>query len=153
MIRHILYAVRNATVGFVLGVAVLYGLQAVWWQFGPYETAEVATPIEVLNVNNEVEKGGELKLFLVFDKRTNLAPRVDRNIICESDNTYQVSSPNTDSSRPSGRFTATLNFTLSEDIPVGEICVFQFQNAYQVNPLRVINKTWSSEPFTVIEKE
>lgn len=138
--------------GFIVGVGVLYGLQAVWWQFGSYETAEVAVPIKVLNEYNEVPQGGVLKLFLIFDKRTNIAPQVSRNIICESDNTYQVASPNTDSSRPSGKFTATLNFTISEDIPVGEICFFQFQNAYQVSPLQVINKTWSSEPFTIIER-
>ena len=154
-----------------MGVGILYGLQAIWWQFGSYDTAEVFTPMEVItdkplsqelvnagiyyDANNEetVPQGGVLKLFLSFDKQTSLAPRVDRNIICESGNTYQVTSPNTDSSRPSGQFTATLNFTISDDIPVGEKCFFQFQNTYQVNPIRTINKSWVSEPFTIIEKE
>lgn len=153
MIRHIVYGVRNAVVGFVIGVGALYGVQTVWWQFGTYDTANVFEPIGVLNNLDQVEQGGVLELFISFHKQTDIAPEVSRNIICENGNTYQVTSPNTDSSRPSGRFTARLNFTISEDIPVGSVCFFQFQNSYQVNPIRAINKVWASEPFTIIERE
>lgn len=153
MIKHVLYGLRNAVIGFIAGLALLYGVQAIWWQYGPYDTATVFEPIGVLNNLDQVEPGGELKLFLSFNKATDVAPRVDRNVVCASGNTYQVNAPNASSSRPSGQFTATLNFTMPDNLIVGDVCIFQFQNSYQVNPIRTINKVWVSEKFTVIERK
>ena len=150
MIRHLWKAIRNATIGFIVGVFLMTAIQIVWWQFVPYPTADVTVPIEVLNANNEVQRGGDIMLLVIFDKQSDITPEVSRNIICNTGNIYGVETAMDGRSRPTGKFVAEVEFRLTENAKVGEICYFQFQNDYKVNPIRTIRKVWQSEPFTVI---
>jgi len=151
MIRHILHGLRIAITGFLAGVAVFYAGQLLVWQFAPYKTATITVPIEVLNANNEIRPGEDILMLIIFDKQSDITPEVSRNIICNTGSVYDVEASSGARSRPTGKFVAEIEFKLTDRAKVGEICFFQFQNDYQVNPIRVIRRVWQSEPFTVTE--
>lgn len=142
----------NAILGFTYFVIAYFALQLIWWQFYPYRTATVEVPIEVLNELNQVAPGEDIQLLVIFDKQSEYTPTVSRNIICNTGSVYDVQVPTGGRSRPTGKFISEVEFKLDEDAKVGELCIFEFQNDYQVNPIRTITKKWQSEPFEIVER-
>ena len=167
----------NAALGFIAAAMLFFLAQYLWWQIFPYRTADVVVPMEIAtdglppifenedgakiralqddNFNEEVKRGGQLKIFLQFTKHTDVTPTVSRNIVCSDSSgslsVYLVEGLPGGSARPVGTFTAKPIYQLPEQIEVGRECVFQFTNEYQVNPVRTITKVWQSEKFTVVE--
>jgi hypothetical protein len=143
---------RLALTNFVIGVLVFLIGQFIYWQVFPYQTADIETPMVVLNENKEVRVGGELRLFLEINKQSEYTPTVSRNIVCDDRSVHFVQSTQTGgTARPQGVYTASPVFIVPTDLPVGATCEFEFQNDYPVNPVRTITKKWRSEPFTIIE--
>jgi len=152
MIKTIVKALTKALAGFLLGMVFYFSILLIYWQFAPYKTADVVTPMYVLNENKEVSADRVLKLQFEFTKHTNVNPDVSRNILCVDDTVHFVTqNPNGGVTRPIGTFTAKPVFTLDDSVPTNTQCFFQFTNIYQVNPIRTITKVWLSEPFTVVE--
>ena len=152
MIKTITKAIMKASAGFLLGMAAYFSLLLIWWQFGIYQTADVVTPMIVLNENNEVGSDRLLRLEFEFTKYTEVAPKVSRNVICVDDTVHFVVSNGAGGvARPVGTFTARPVYMLDNTVPYNTECYFEFTNEYQVNPIRTITKTWFSEPFMVKE--
>ena len=151
--RRIITALAKAFVGFGLGMVLYFSLVLLHWQFGSYPTADIATPMTVTNENKIVSTDDWLlSLKFEFTKYTNLSPVVSRNIVCADDTVHFVySEASTGTTRPVGTFTASPTYMIDDTVPLNTDCVFQFTNEYQVNPIRVITKVWSSEPFQVKE--
>lgn len=143
--------IRNGAIGFILTFSVYWIAQLLWWEFFPYQTANVAIPIAVNNQFDQVQRGEELEMTLIIDKQSYYTPVVSRNVLC-GDQIYLVDSPfGGGSARPSGIYTATTSYRLPDRIPSDVPCTFIFINEYKVNPIRTITKTWASEPFTIKE--
>lgn len=152
--QHINYlkSIRNAGIGFLVAFSAYWVVQLLWWEFYPYKTADIEEPMTILNENKIVEPGDKLELELTFTKYSNLAPEVSRNVICVDDSVHFVQAlPSTGVARPIGTFTARNSYQLPESIPRNINCYFQFTNEYQVNPIRIVTKTWKSEVFTVVD--
>ena len=91
------------------------------------------------------------KLLLKIDKQSDFTPVVSRNIFCEDGTTHLVQSTFTGgTARPTGQFEASVSYEVPVTVQDGSTCTFEFQNDYQVNPLRTITKKWQSEQFKVI---
>lgn len=152
IIRNIVKALVKAFMGFLFGMAFYFSILLIWWQFAPYQTADVAVPIKVLNENHEVGADRLLRLEFEFTKYTSVNPNVSRNIICIDDTVHFVrQNPTSGVTRPIGTFTARPVYELEDTVPTNTECYFEFTNEYQVNPVRVITKQWFSEPFTIKE--
>jgi len=147
------HTVINALYGFIFGVALYFAGTIMVWSFYPYSTAEIQTPIKVLNENKEVAINGVIIMELNIDKRTDVFPDVTRNVICDSGRTYQVPNNQVTAPRPKGTYVSTVKFDMADTLLVGEHCFFRFTNDYKVNPIRSIVKTWDSEIFTITAKE
>lgn len=126
-----------------------------FWQLYPYKTADVVEPIKILNENKQIAPKEKIIMELKISKY-NLFPVVTNNsILCDNGRIYTIDSimPQGKSSLPVGTFTRVQsNYSLPSDIDNGSTCHFEFQNTYEVNPIRKIIKTWRSETFTVKEK-
>lgn len=138
--------------------ALLFGsmallLQLGYWAVYPYKTAEVVEPMEVLNENKELTRDELLQLTFTFTKYTDISPTVARNVLCLDGSTHFVAvQPSTGDSRPTGTFTASPKYGITDGTPANVLCFFQFTNEYEVNPIRTITKVWRSESFTIIEE-
>lgn len=141
----------NALIGFIIFGLLFYLVQVAYWQFYPYKTAEIVVPMEVLNKDNKVAKNENLELFLLINKQSDYTPKVSRNLLCDSGVYFVPSVVAGGNARPKGEYTATVKYPIPDEIPVGSKCYFIFNNEYKVNPIRVINKQWESEPFTIVE--
>ena len=151
-LKHLTKALMKAVIGFLLGMLLYFGFLLLYWQFGNYQTADVKTPILVLNENNEVGEDRRLKLEFEFSKFTDVNPDVSRNIICVDDTVHFVrQNPTSGVTRPIGTFTARPVYHLEETVPTDTECFFEFTNEYQVNPIRQVTKRWFSEPFIIKE--
>lgn len=151
MIKHILYGLRNAIIGFLTGVAIFFAVELLWWEFFPYQTADVFVPISVTNQDNIVKRGEKLQLALTINKQSDYNPTISRNILCE-DNVYLVFAQGAGgSTRPRGVFTAETSYNIPDAVPANTPCTFIFINEYKVNPIRTITKVWASETFEVVE--
>ena len=139
----------NAFAGFFVFIIGFFILQYAWWQVYPYTTAEIVEPIEVVNVDDTIKLGEKLHLRMIINKQSDFTPQISFVINCEG-TTYFVEPSTRSTTRPAGVHTAEVKFTLPEDIETGVPCEFSFINSYQVNPTRNIRKTWTSEPFKVI---
>lgn len=150
--KYAIKPLRVALTNFLVAVLVFFSAQYLYWQVFPYQTAEIAVPMEVLNENNEVPNGGELVMFLMIDKQSEYTPVVSRNVICDDGSVHFVESTVTGgTARPQGIYDVTVRFTIADNMPVGATCEFEFQNDYKVNPIRTITKKWRSEPFRITE--
>lgn len=148
---HFRYYFFNAVKGFVFFALLYILLRMLWWQFFPYQTASVVTPMAVLNKNNIVMTPEKLNLEVLFTKYTDVSPEVHANIVCEDGSIYLMDLPR-GRSRPVGTFRATPSYEIPEQVPEGVYCIFEFKNDYQVNPIRVISKEWQSVPFRVFRR-
>lgn len=143
---------RFALINFGMGMFAFFTLQFTYWQFFPYQTAEVVEPIKVLNENKQVVKGDLLRLEISFNKESDYTPIVTRNIICSNETAFFAQSTSIGgNTRPQGQFTTIGEFGLDANVPLNTPCYFEFKNSYAVNPVRTITKDWRSETFTVVE--
>lgn len=146
------YFLRGLT-GFGVSVVGYFMVLILWWQFFPYQTADIAEPMIVLNENKTIKRGEELMLEFTFTKYTDVSPEVSRNISCLDDSVhFPITQPIVGSARPVGTFTARPTYELPVSVPADTLCFFQFTNVYEVNPIRNIVKVWRSESFIIEEQ-
>lgn len=121
-----------------------------YWILFPYKTADIQTPIKILNQNHVIRVGEKIQMKIVLDKYTDVKPEVSKYVVCTSGNTAAFDQPGT--SRPLGHTEYIVdNFVLPPKFVDGENCKFVFKSYYKVNPIRTIVKEWYSESFTVKE--
>ena len=122
---------------------------ALFWLVYPYEVASVNTPIKILNENHEIPVGGTILLEIEVNKPNDLRPDGSIFLACEDQIFTLVSNP---TNIPVGKFTVVNDaHSVPETAQPGSVCTFNFRNEYQVNPIRVEQREWASEEFTVIE--
>jgi len=144
---------NNSVLAFCLFSLVYLAGLIVFWQVYPYETADVSVPIEVQNTDDRLQPGENLELLIIIDKAGNYNAQVQRGVLCDDGDYYSVTPVDRQDNLPKGEFIRRRFFTLSERMPIGAVCYFQFNLTYKVNPIRDINKQWISEPFEIIERE
>jgi hypothetical protein len=126
-----------------------------FWQLFPYKTADIVEPINILNESNQIAPEEKIIMELRITKYNLFPVTTNNSILCDNGRIYTIDStmPNGKASLPVGIFTRVQDaYSLPGDIDIGSICHFEFQNTYEVNPIRKIIKTWKSEDFTVKEK-
>ena len=144
--RKIWYTFSSIVIVFAAGFILL----AIFWMVYPYKTAEIKTPVPILNENNEIARGDTVLLKVVVTKYTDVAPERDELITCD-DGSITFINPGDTTNLPPGTYTFTNDKnTLPEKLVVGAVCKYHFRYSYRVNPIREINKEWDSEPFTVV---
>lgn len=136
----------------VIAVAGLFLLLIIFWMVYPYKTAEIKTPVKVLNENNEVAIGEAVLLEVSVTKYSNVVPNRTELITCD-DGTITFLSPGRTSNLPPGTYTfVNDNNVLPPKLAIGSVCRYHFRYTYKVNPIREIFKEWDSEPFTVVRR-
>lgn len=147
-------ALERAVVGFALASIAYWAVTMVWWRAGNYDSVlpTVEQPIKVNNLNREVALDEELHLTVVVDKPVDLAPvNVGTGFHCNNRQFYSAIPSNPGWRLPAGKFILDTYFKFPENMPANVTCYFQFTQDYQVNPIRLITRTWNSEPFDVKE--
>ena len=136
----------------VILFAAAFMILAIFWMVYPYKTAEIKTPVPILNENNEIARGDVVLLKIVVNKYTGVAPERDEFITCD-DGTLTFINPGNTTNLPPGTYTFTNeNNILPEKLVVGAVCKYHFRYTYKVNPIREITKEWDSERFTVVRR-
>lgn len=137
----------------VLAVALLFLLLAGYWLLAPFKTADIQEPIKVLNSNKLIAPNETILMELHITKY-NLYPVVGANsIYCSDGRLYLITpapGPRNSVSLPIGTYTRIVNnYNMPDGQTKGTRCHFIFSNRYQVNPIRYVTKTWTSENWTV----
>ena len=137
----------------IIGVALVFLGVGAFWLVYPYEVTSVQTPIIILNENNEIKIGDNIRLELEVDKPNDTAPEVTIFIKCNDGNLLPLI-PIRSINLPVGEFTVVNeDYALPNGAAVGSMCTFNFRNTYQVNPIREITREWRSEEFLVLGKD
>ena len=153
MIRHMLEVLLRALMGFFIFAGAWIVLTLMWWALFPYETSDVEVPMAVLNEDNQVVIGEDLRLLILFDKRTDVNPFVTRTVICENGRVFGIEVPNKSDSRPRGDGQrASDRYRIIDPEPEVD-CFFRFKLSYQVNPIRNVVKVYDSDFFDIVQGE
>jgi hypothetical protein len=115
----------------------------------PFKTVDLKEPIQVLNANKEVARGGDLILEIEYVKYDSFPVTSNKNIICEDGNLVTMASNSTNLPKGEQKFVVT--FTVPQKTSIGN-CYLQYVNVYEVNPIRNITKVWTTETFKVVNE-
>lgn len=139
--------------GMVLTFAFGFMLLVIFWLIYPYKIASIEEPIEVLNPNNEVAVGENLRLEVRVTKYDEIYPDRSEYITC-NDGSLTFIDPGTAKIVPPGKYVIVNDDNvISPGIHIGSRCRFHFQYTYKVNPIRNVIKEWDSEEFLVLRGE
>lgn len=113
---------------------------------------QLTYPFEVVKLNKapfEIEKevytaGDTVSYTLDFTKKLNYKPKISYFLV----NGFVYPLSKAGLSRPVGKQVRTLNLTIPKETPPG-IYHIQIDLEYEINPLRKILYSWSSEDFKV----
>lgn len=143
--------IANIASYIIITFTLIFGAINILWLTWPYSVVDIEEPIPVLNENHEIAIGEPIVLQLNIDKQTDIAPDSNTaNITCNDGNLVTMTSE--PKFIPVGQFTVISDrYALPPKVAIGAECQFNFLNTYEVNPIRTISKTWSSETFTVVE--
>ena len=123
-----------------------------FWKLWPYHLPYVKQPIPILNENKEIRIGQVIKMDLYVSKPEYMVSESYPTITCTDGNLVTLSPANL--TLPTGEYIfKSETYVLPPKVAVGSTCQFNFNNVYQVNPLRTEPVTWSSEQFQVLAKE
>lgn len=151
--KQTVYSKVNFAIYIMLAIMILSVGVVAFWLIYPYKTADIVEPIPILNTNHEI-KPNEAIIMEVEITKYHLYPGVTANsILCNNGRIYTIAPivPKGKTILPVGTYKRIQNsYSLPGDAEPGAICHFEFQNTYEVNPIRSIIKTWVSEDFKVI---
>ena len=116
-----------------------------YWYLRPYNPLEIEQPLIVLNQNKEVKQGEILEYLCVFNKNTDIKPRINRRLI----DGIVYAFPQTRPTNPVGANNFTCTAEIPHSIPVGTY-VLDTSACYQMNPIREVCVDFTTEEFTVI---
>lgn len=141
------FHIKNGIVAFfIFSMAYLVGL-ILWWQFYPYNPAEVEQPVTV--IEESVEPGGTITMLVTVHKYLDVRADVENYIVCDNGGPYGAEALQGARQLPVGFTVRERRFKLDEFIQTPNVCTFVFDLKYEVNPIRKVNKVWVSEPFEV----
>jgi len=123
-----------------------------FWKLWPYQLPYVQQPIEILNENKEIRIGQTIKMKLYVSKPKYIVSESYPTITCTDGNLVTLSPASL--TLPAGEYIFESNtYVLPPKVATGSTCQFNFNNNYQMNPIRNEPVTWSSEQFKVLAKE
>ena len=132
----------------IIGTTLALGV-GLFWSLYPYQVANVETPIPILNENKEIAIGEPIIMKIAVTKANNTDSHTEKFIICDDGNLVTLAGGS--NPLPAGSYTVTSTSNLLPDkVTVGTTCTFTFQVHYDVNPIREIIRTWTSEEFKVV---
>jgi len=86
---------------------------------------------------------------LHINKEANIQPDISISITCDDGSLFSID-PIASKNTPVGRYVKIQDtYVLPKGAIQGSICELNYSNIYKVNPIRSINKFWSTETFTV----
>ena len=125
---------------FLFGIVALVG----YWLLYPYKPVTInRTP--ALVVNKEVDRGGHLHYLIDFCKNSNITPIVSRTFV---DGLVYTPAPYPAPKNEIGCQVLKVAVYVPKALPSGEY-VLETTYTYQVNPIRHVEVTYSTEPFMV----
>ena len=122
-------------------------LWVMWLLFSPVlltETFNEPFPVEP----QIVERGGDITIFIEFEKFTNYRVDIHKNIIC-NDGSITPMAPQA-SQAPIGVHYVEAEVTIPRLAPTGT-CYIEFTNTYHINALRNEERVRMTEEFVIIE--
>lgn len=119
-----------------------------YWLMSSYKVLEVDQPLQVLNDNRLVPIGERLHLQYKYVKYMSLESTVYPSIQCESGNLVTLT-PFTGNIPVGKSVFISDRFVLPPKFTVGDKCKFLHTQAYQVNPIRIVTYTFTSEFFVI----
>lgn len=122
----------------------------IFWTLESVQLPTIKEPIPVLNKDNQVAVGEELLLEYSVVKPVSIAPAHSaRYLECLSGNLVTLTSSPIE--LPVGSYTLIASRTvIPNKLSVGDICTFVIQVTYDINPLKEVTNTFSSEPFEIV---
>jgi hypothetical protein len=130
----------------ILGAFALMGLFAYWLVY-PYKTIEMKTPMPLENDITEVKVGEVVPYIVDYCKYTDAPAVTFKSLI----NTHVYSFPARESKAPNGCNKFVSNSVVIPDYAEEGEYIVRFITRYQVNPIRVIEKSFDSVPFNVVK--
>lgn len=123
-----------------------------FWKLWPYQIPYVKQPIEIMNENKEIRIGEVIRMKLYVSKPKYLVSNSLPTITCSDGNLVTLAPSSL--TLPRGEYVyESETYVLPPKVAVGAECQFNFNNYYQLNPVRNEPVTWSSEQFKVLPKE
>ena len=138
--------IKKPTYRLVLGafifIVITWGVLMYWWLV-PYKTVEI---ISAVPLQYEVKQGTDLEYILDYCKYTDVMPSVTRKFV--DGIIYAVPSSGVGLKKGCGKM--VLSIPVPKTLPIG---VYHLETSldYKVNLIRVINKEYSTEKFTVVK--
>lgn len=126
-----------------IGLVIFATIEAIY----PFKISTVYQPYRVLNEKQQVKRGDDLVFEISYTKYRNVKTSSERSIVCNDGNLVVLAS--TTSNLPIGTHTLTVQVNVPTKTPLG-ICVYRQEIEYYVNKLQTQQKTYLSEPFTVL---
>ena len=139
-------------VALLLLVLGIWAIVWVYWLNEPVTLPDVREPIPVLNQDKTIAIGEPIRLLVTVDKPMDVeAERASRSIVCESGNLVTLTPSTRD--LPTGQFTIVFDdVDLPPKVEPGDVCQFRFNLDYRINPIRIDERVWFSEEFTVASR-
>ncbi len=133
-----------AIISLLLGTGVT--LLLLIWNFYPYETIVFHDPTFPIETKN-IHAGDAITYHVDYCKHTDLPATVSRHIV----NGYDYTMPSEFTDRPRGCHVVNVSFILPKETPSGTGYSAQIIYRYEVNPLRSILISHSTDKFNVLE--
>ena len=125
---------------------VLFTLLLWYWYLRPYNPLEVMEPLKVLNEDKVVVAGEELHYEIVYSKNTDVKCYIYRRLI----DGVVYNFPRIFPQNPKGEYETTTFLEIPKAIPEGNY-IMESTACYQMNPIREVCVTYSTEEFKVIK--
>lgn len=117
-----------------------------YWWLRPYNPLEIMEPLEVLNENKTVISGQELHYRVVFKKNTDKKATISRRMV----DGVVYNFPQIFPQNPTGQHDTSTFIEIPRAIPEGTY-ILESTACYQMNPIREVCVTYSTEEFKVIK--
>ena len=128
--------------GEFLFIVITWGVLMYWW-LRSYKIIDI---ISAVPIQAEVKQGTDLEYLLDYCKYTDVIPSVSRKFV--DGIIYAVPSSGVGLKKGCGKM--VLSIPVPKTLPIG---VYHLETSldYKVNLIRVINKEYSTEKFTVVK--
>jgi hypothetical protein len=118
-----------------------------FWCLYPYNPLEMKQPLEVLNENKTVRAGEVVIYRAEYMKNTDILPKITRTLV---DGIIYTLPPIIPINTRGKHDQIIYSLTIPPSIPAGTY-TFDCMACYQMNPIREVCVSYSSEEFTVIK--
>lgn len=131
----------------MIALGILLVIYVTYLAIYPFKVSTVYQPYRVLNEKQQVKRGDDLVFEISYTKYLNVKTTSERSFVCNDGNLIALAAST--SNLPVGTHTLIVQVNVPTKTPLGT-CVFRQEIEYYVNKLQTQQKTFMSQPFTVL---